>query len=172
MTLPTTGQQVLLSQSKSEECIGCSWGSTHEMLLLPSTMKLWQGYVFTGFCDSVTGEGVSTPVHTGIHPQDQRQTSPDQKQTPPTGRWLLLWTVRILLECILVFDKKNIKDAPHATTIMCPLYLLFQPRNKPLKSSQPSDKYKTCLCSNIAQGTKEPADCESHVSTLYLINYF
>ena len=39
-------------------------------------MKLGQGYVFTGICDSVN-RGVSASVHAGIH------TPPEQ--TPPPG---------------------------------------------------------------------------------------
>ena len=77
---------------------------------------------------SVCPQGGSAPVHAGIHPPpnpDQRQTPPGPKadtpgpkadtpsgpkaDTPqtksrhPSARWLLLRTVRILLECILVF---------------------------------------------------------------------
>ena len=35
-------------------------------------------------CHSVHGGGVSAPVHSGIHPRDQRQIPPqDQRHTPP-----------------------------------------------------------------------------------------
>ena len=47
--------------------------------------------------------GVSSPVHAGIHthpPADTLLSRHPPGQTPP-NRWLLLWTVRILLECIL-----------------------------------------------------------------------
>ena len=47
---------------------------------LPPAMKLGQGYVFTGMCDSVHGGGVSASVHAGIPPH------PLQEQTPPRSR--------------------------------------------------------------------------------------
>ena len=33
---------------------------------------------------------------------------PRSKHPPPRNRWVLLWTVRILLECILVLNRKNV----------------------------------------------------------------
>ena len=91
-------------------------------------MKLWKGNVFTPVCDSVHGGGVhpkqtpprQTPLgrhHPGRHPPPSRhplcrhplgrhllrQTPPPPptRQTPP--RRPMQRTVRILLECILVF---------------------------------------------------------------------
>ena len=59
-------------------------------MLLPSATKLRRSCFYT--CLSVRGGG-SASVHAGILPP-QEHTSP--------SRWLLLRTVRILLECILV----------------------------------------------------------------------
>ena len=49
---------------------------------------------------------VSAPVHAGIHPPGQTpQADMPRADTPPHSRRLLLWTVRILLECILVYQE-------------------------------------------------------------------
>ena len=93
---------------------------------LPSATKLWQGNMFTPVCHSVH-RGVlpqgSASVHAGIHtaplgrhpppgqtppgrhPPDRHTPWADTRlgRHPPPSRWLLQWTVHILLECILVF---------------------------------------------------------------------
>ena len=61
-----------------------------QFLLLPPATKLGQGYIFTGVCDSACSGGCL--LRGGAW------------WRPPAGR-LLLWAVRILLECILVFMK-------------------------------------------------------------------
>ena len=66
--------------------------------------KLRKGNGFTPVCQSFCSQGGSAPVHAGIHhPTGQ---TPPWADTPradnPPNRRLLLWTVRILLECILV----------------------------------------------------------------------
>ena len=67
--------------------------TTQYKLYLPPATKLGQGYIFTGVCDSVH-RGVSAP---GVSAPGGVTTS------LPPGR-LLLRAVRILLECILVYD--------------------------------------------------------------------
>ena len=61
----------------------------------------------------ILSTGVSAPVHTGIHTpwadtpleaDTPGKQTPPSKQTPPR-RWLLLRTVRILLECIVVLKQ-------------------------------------------------------------------
>ena len=78
--------------------------------------KLRKGYVFTPVCHSVH-KGVSAPVHAGIHiPWDQTHppgADTPRKQTPPRtdtprSRQLLLWTVHILMECILVTGQERL----------------------------------------------------------------
>ena len=95
----------------------------------PQTM-LWKGNVFTPVCQSFCSQGGSAPVHAGIpcHPPSPDR-HPPQADSPmqtlpwadtpwedippgqtypgqtPLSRRLLLRTVRILLECILVFLK-------------------------------------------------------------------
>ena len=69
-----------------------------------------EGYVFTPVCLSTGG---SASVHAGIPPPGSRhplgsrhppEASIPRKQAPPSRR-LLLRTVRILLQCILVYKK-------------------------------------------------------------------
>ena len=91
---------------------------------LPPATKLGQGYVFTRVCDSVH-RGVSRPTPMGeVEGSDQGGLQTHTQgggwgvwlgegglphcmlgytPTPPPG-WLLLWAVRILLECILVLN--------------------------------------------------------------------
>ena len=81
--LPTNLWKHELSDTLREQIVS----QVHPRGLLPSTTKLRQGNVFTPVCHSVHGGG------SGRHPIGQ---------TPPPGRWPLQWTVRIILECILV----------------------------------------------------------------------
>ena len=63
-----------------------------------------EGYVFTPVCHSGP-QGASASVHAGIPPWEQSPplgADLPPEQTPPS-RWLLLQTIRILLECILVY---------------------------------------------------------------------
>ena len=63
--------------------------------------RSYKGYVFTPVCDSVhRGPGVclSLPLRPGTPPEE----TPPGTRSP--SRQLLLWTVRILLECILVYN--------------------------------------------------------------------
>ena len=70
--------------------------------------KLRKGNVFTSVCQEFCPQGGCTPHLLGRHPP--RQTPPGRQplgRHPPPGksppsRLLLQWTVRILLECILV----------------------------------------------------------------------
>ena len=87
------------------------------IVLLPPATKLGQGYVFTCVCASVQGGGSPGPHPGGevegsgcgvSRPTPRVSPSPHLggiqhalRQTPPK-RWLLLWAVCILLECILV----------------------------------------------------------------------
>ena len=106
----------------------CEWangiyGHKWVIALLPPVTKLGQGYIFTGMCDSVHGGGVAwsggclawgcmvlggvclvpggclvwgSAWSWGVVPGLEGGLV----ETPP--RWLLLWVVCILLECILV----------------------------------------------------------------------
>ena len=61
----------------------CRWYASYwNAFLLPPAMKLGQGYVFTGMCDSVH-RGVSASVHAGIPPGSRH---PPWEQTPPRSR--------------------------------------------------------------------------------------
>ena len=90
--------------------------------LLPPASKVCEGYVFTPVCQSFCsqGEGMSRPTprgrlgglkggwgvqaHTqGVQVQLGVYPSMHWGRHPPPNRRLLLRTVRILLECILVF---------------------------------------------------------------------
>ena len=70
--------------------------------------KLWKGNVFTSVCQEFCPRGVYPSMHWADPPTGQaapgkhppRQTPPGRH---PPSRWLLQRTVRILLECILVF---------------------------------------------------------------------
>ena len=59
-------------------------------------MKLWKGNVFTSVCQEFCPRGE------GVHPPAGH---PSPRQTPPPHRRLLQRTVRILLECILVWSE-------------------------------------------------------------------
>ena len=85
--------------------------------ILPPATKLGQGYIFTGVCDSVNrgsvwSWGVSGPggclVLGGVSaPGEVCSWGVWYREGVPGGNppgWLLLWAVRILLECILVLD--------------------------------------------------------------------
>ena len=70
-------------------------------------MKLRQGYVFTGICDSVHWGGVH---HRGVHGRGHARQGVCMVRGMCGGgggvwqeRWPMLWVVCILLECILVF---------------------------------------------------------------------
>ena len=98
---------------------------------LPPANEVCKGYVFTPVCQSFCSQGVSAPVHAGIHippwtrgrhhprtrgrhpphPLDRRQTPPGSEANPPAppphqqcmlGDTGNKRAVRILLECILV----------------------------------------------------------------------
>ena len=73
--------------------VGCT-GSTLQVIgffcyfsvFLLATMKLGQGNVFTGVCDSVNkGEGVSASVHAGIPNTPQGRHPPALDTLPPPG---------------------------------------------------------------------------------------
>ena len=80
--------------------------TTHtHTLFYRSQTKLRKGNVFTPVCQSFCSQGGVCPsacwdTHTppSRHPPGQRPLPPGRH---PPNRWLLLWTVRILLECIL-----------------------------------------------------------------------
>ena len=94
---------------------------------LPPGMKLGQGYVFTGMCDSVHGgvclsaswvapQGAGTPLGAGtpragipLGADTPPGADTPQEQTPPPVQSMLGDTVnaqavRILLECNLVYN--------------------------------------------------------------------
>ena len=48
---------------------------------LPPATKFWQGYIFTGVCDSVHGGGVGIPACTEADPPGSRH--PPGPDTPP-----------------------------------------------------------------------------------------
>ena len=85
-------------------------------LLTPAT-KLGQNYVYTRVCDSVHRGGGSAPLRSGIHPPGRgRHPPPGSRHSPPPWsrppQRSACWgntgnkrTVRILLECNLVFNK-------------------------------------------------------------------
>ena len=56
-----------------------------DILLLPPATKLGQGYVFTGFCDSVHSGGVPDQVHPQVHPPIP--STPPRPETPPRTRY-------------------------------------------------------------------------------------
>ena len=63
----------------------------HENVLVATRIRsLGQGHVFTPVCDSVHGEGVSAPLHAGIHTPLGRhpQTDSPPGQTPAKGETL------------------------------------------------------------------------------------
>ena len=81
--------------SKGPKCSGFH-------LLLPAATKLGQGNVFTGICDSVQGQGCLPQCMLGYPPE---QTPPQSRHPPGSRRQHTVSerSVRILLECILVF---------------------------------------------------------------------
>ena len=109
------------------------WMSVISLQIFTSRKRSCKGYVFTGVCLSTRGGGLSASVHAGIphptltgsrHPLQEadippkrqtpprEQTPPQEADTPPGAdppeRRPLLWTVRILLEGILVlFNSSN-----------------------------------------------------------------
>ena len=75
-------------------------------LLLASANEVCEGYVFTPVCHSVhKGGRCLSQCMLGYTPEQTHPPRSDipREQTPPSRR-LLLRTVRILLECILVFQ--------------------------------------------------------------------
>ena len=92
--------------------------------MLPSATKLQKGNVFTHVCGSVHG-GWRSVWQTPPGQTPPGQTRPGQtpsRQTPPPPRRPLQRTVRILLDCILVFRifriiLANLSMHSHCTTL-------------------------------------------------------
>ena len=65
-----------------------------------------EGYVFTGVCLSTAGVSRPRPRPRGCPGPGSGGVSQHALRQTPASRLLLLRTVRILLECILVFQKR------------------------------------------------------------------
>ena len=132
VTIVSSLQQSLMKSTEmssdliSSKIISSNSVSTKTVYFCYRPQRSCEGYVFTGVCLS-TGGGVSTSVHAGIplprsrHPSPRADTPLSRHPpkffffsfllffaffTPPPPRYRrrpLLRTVRILLECILVF---------------------------------------------------------------------
>ena len=72
--------------------------------------KLRKGNVFTPVCQSFCSQGGVCPSACWDTPLPWADTPPGRHPpaNDPNGRWLLLRTVRILLECILVISNSEV----------------------------------------------------------------